>query len=294
MSMQVRVCPKCGAENGRSYVKCGKCYTSLLNAPLTDGNGGGSTAQQPSQTPVSVGAPSQGTANETPRPNPYGSAGAERPTYPMRDREKPDRVGAAFLAVMVAIVLGGLGYGAWWFYAYFTRPLTPAEVVQRLSDPIVTGSYEKLKPYLSRGTIEALIKQNGSEKAAAEKINSKIMGIGGYNPFAKNIETGKTTYEGKNVALVEILVPLREEQRMHELLGNDFKLQMICVREDNKWKLDIVQFGARLEARLEKAMEKKYGKMPWFSHGAFSQPRGGAVPPPQGTTFPPPPPMPGR
>ena len=100
-----------------------------------------------------------------PPPGTYAPARAEYPA-----RKEKDRVGTGLAIFLVLLVVGSLGACGWYFYSCFTRPLTPVEVVERLSDPVVASDWNKLKKYLSKSTVSSLVAHYGSEDQVALHI----------------------------------------------------------------------------------------------------------------------------
>lgn len=275
--MQVRVCPKCGRENKPTNTLCANCYATIENVPVSVVKDKPApvvppvrpkpapTARPDVTAPKAAGpavADQSERTREVPPPNPYAPPmQTPRPApYPMQFREekKSDKTGAGIIAFLVLLVVCAIGYTGWWFYSYFTRPLNPDEVVQRLSDPLVVSDFNKLKKYLSQSTIDAIVKKYGSEQEAAKQMKGNIFNSSIARLNGQKTQTGKTTYENENTALVEIIQPENEARNMRQLLGRDVTLQVVVVRENKQWKVDVVETVHRWVPIFEEAIKKQF------------------------------------
>jgi hypothetical protein len=234
MAQKVRVCPKCKHENPATSTACEECKELIFEVPFTDS----------SRETASTGAGGS---------MPGGAIGYNPPA-----RQEVKSGGSPVVWVMVLIVLAALGAGGWWF---FTKSLPPDQVVQKLCDPAYNGSYDKMKPYLSKSSISMIVAQFGSEEKAAKEMGYSLKKMGA--AADQKLETGKVTYEGNGTALVEIVPPKEQAGQMKQLFGNDMKFVIVTIKEDNAWKIDLPQTSAKMQTQLMNAIQKKMGgRMP--------------------------------
>lgn len=274
--MQVKKCPKCGAENKHTNTLCCKCYVSIENAPISivDDKPVPKLIKKAVQPPKETSENPEGiekrpeaktNISSTTIQNPYPSAPSvpvPQPQYAnsFSEKKKTDKTGIGVAAVMIALALCAVAYIGWWFYSYYTKPLQPADVVLRLSDPLVMGNYNTLKKYLSQSTNNALLAKYGSEQGVSRYLKANLLNNIAVNGYGRRIQTGETTYENKDTALVEIVQPPDKKAKMSQLLGRDFKIQFVVVREDGQWKVNVIETSRRLEMLCEEAMRKQYGQ----------------------------------
>lgn len=234
--MEVRKCPKCGAENKAANVTCSTCYASM--------EGGSLAESQINDEPIA--APQQSTP------------GVERFTPIFNDAPSPAPKKSAPIGTIVAIVVVlGAAFAGWWL---FMRPKGPEQVVLGFVEATNLGDYEKIKPFLSEGTINMIEGMPGAKEGLARglRMNHSMKGENAKSA----VKIIKTTYEGddNNKAIVEA----ESLDKADQTSGMDPKQEIVLVREDKEWKIDLM-------GTMQRMMQKMFKGGPPRS---FSRPSG--------------------
>lgn len=234
--MEVRICPKCGAENKDTNVTCSSCYASLEGGALAESR----KKDEP-------------TAAPQPRPS------VERVTPVFNNAPAPIQKKSAPTGIVIAliIILGGALAG-WWF---FLRPAGPEQVVRRFAEASNSGDYQKIKPFLSKSTVSMIESMPGAEQGLTRglQMSHKMKG----DKASAGVKILNTTYEGgdNGTAIVEA-EPL---DKTGIPAGMDPKQEIVLVREGKEWKVDLM-------ATMQRMMQKMFkGGMP----GGFGRPPAG-------------------
>ena len=285
--MQVKVCPKCSSENKESNNCCSSCYTSLDGVPVTEGKGNSapavsvpSSTVKPKQT-VAAPRPAPSPVNNAPPPSPDGpklAVGAYgRPAFNPRPLEpsgygQRKRIGAgAWLMILIGItVLAYAGISVWQNKLH-PKQLTPEQVVYRIYD--VSSDYEKLRPYLTKASITAIIQEHGSESAFSQKLKDQAA----FSTLAKMCGSGihlkKVTMIDSGKAIAEQKLSQQTVDQMKALYGQEIKFELVLLKEDGVWKLDLPQTQERRRQQIEIIMRKRYSS--GFNFRKFMQKSGG-------------------
>lgn len=169
--MQVKVCPKCGAESRESSAACSNCYWSLEGVSPTEST----KASQPVQSKPVAPRPSKTTPAPAPtqqmpasQQTQMGTAGPP-PGMPQRMPDgaymrPPKRTSAAAIVVIVLLIVfavfGGVGYLAVTQLGLFNSEPMPTEqpdrVVLAFLEAKRTHAFTKVEPYLSKDSLEFL------------------------------------------------------------------------------------------------------------------------------------------
>lgn len=264
--MQVKICPKCKAENKAENTACSKCYAPLDEVPLSEVADPvappprvSTPPDQPTAPPTQVapptempkvppvGAPTPPAAPPSMAgPSPYGPPPSAVYTPPVREFTRPTKPGPNWSGIVLLIlILGGGGFAGWWF---FLRPPSPAEVVQRFHAAAKAGDIEKLKDCLSAGSRPLL-----DTPGAAESVKKELV-IAETEDGKPKI--GETTFEGESTAFVKIEPPPSEQIPAGVTVG------FVLIKEDGRWKIDLQQTMKRLMEQAMREMMKKGFKMP--------------------------------
>jgi len=260
--MKVKVCPKCGSENKETNESCSSCYASLAEVELTE------STKEPMVVAPAPAKPAEPPKAETPAappqaplspygppPGPIARPAGYTPTY--RERAAPVRRGSsAGLIVFILILLAGGAAAGWWF---FLRPPSPGEVVQRFFKAAKDRDVEKLKSYLSQSTLSV----PGFSESFTRSFEFASKNKESADDSAYRLKILDTAYEGaeKNTAVVTC----EPEDKSKIPAGADPKQEVVLVKEEGKWKIDLM-------ATAQRAIRK------FFGGGAgkgFKMPKGG-------------------
>ena len=245
--MKIKVCPKCGSENKETNESCSSCYASLGDVELTD-----STIEQ--AEPSSAETPAPAPSGYAPTPGPTARPPGHTPIY--RERPAPVRQGSgAGLVVFILILFAGGAFGGWWF---FLRSPSPGEVVKQFVRAAEDRDADKIKSYLSQSTLNAPGFAEGF--ARGKELAANIP-----KPEEVKHERVKilsTTYEGaeKNTAIVTC--EPEDNSKAPSVMGMDSKQEVVLVKEEGKWRVDLV---TTLQRAVQKALREMGGtgcKMP--------------------------------
>lgn len=262
--MDVRICPQCGAENKRSYSSCSKCRTSLASVPATTGRET-AVATAVSETQPQPQAPPPGGPPVTGLGSSYFS-----------ERPQPVKKGSGGWVGMLifALVLGAVGVGAW---MYINRPLPPEQVMQRIFDASKAGDYEKLKPHITRASIDLLVAQHGGEENLARQMKSEANGSGVADLLKADTSIKGVRMEGEDKAIAQVELPDDSVQQFKALTGAELKVEFVLLREERHWKMDLPQTEDRMIDQLNTVMRAKFG--PSFDIRKMMPQRPGPQPP---------------
>ncbi len=261
--MQVKVCPKCKAENKPENVTCSGCYASLDGVQATESQGPAATPAQP-PTPSGPPPPAQAPPQQRPpaaqgpppeQASPYGPppAGAYGPR--VRPAPEPVKQGSSVgVIILLLLVLGGGAFAGWWF---FLKPPTPEQVVQNMLDAAKAGDFEGIKACFTQASVRELQRTPDGEKKAAEAIKRAF----GQDDTDSGVKIGKAVYEGDNRAFVSIEPPEGKEPAGFNIR---MKFELVLLREDGRWKID----EQETEQRMMEQMQKMFPNMPRMPGGA--------------------------
>lgn len=172
--MQVKVCPKCKAENRPTNAACSSCYASLESVIATE-----SSAPAPVRTqPVGAAKPRTPAAT-APMPTQQMPAaqqtqmGTMGPPPGMQQMVMPaKRHSSAGIVVLViflcVVVIGAFGFALSKSGLLKTDPIPtepPQQVVLKFLAAKKTRSLAKVEPYLSQSSIEMIKNTFGSRQA---------------------------------------------------------------------------------------------------------------------------------
>lgn len=233
--MLIKVCPKCGSENKLGKASCSGCYASLDGVPETEATERpAATPPQPAHNPPSTPEPlGQSAPGAMPTSNfmpPPGAPSSYGPTF--NERRQPVKQGPNWGAiVLVVLLLGGAAFAGWWF---FLKPASPESVVRKFMNASTAGDYDAMKSCLCQegvAAMESMPALRDAMKKAAEHSAGKDT----------SYEVVKTTYENSgSLAVVEI-----KPKDQSSMPPGMTTMEMLLVREDGKWKLDMKATGMR-------------------------------------------------
>jgi hypothetical protein len=241
--VQVRVCPKCKAENKLSNASCSSCYASLEGAlmkevadaivPEAQQNAqpqiGAAPPPAPGMPTIGGPRPAEGPPPGAP-PSPYGPPPSQVYTPPSRENMRPTKQGPNVLAIVLIIVLlGGAGFGAWWM---LMRPKSPDEVVNAFVSAAKAGDVEKLKSYLTTNC-----RSDFDKPGVIEGLKRSFGGANAKESDESTVKAGKTTFEGDSKALVELL----PAKSTNAAPNANTSLLMVLVKEEGQWRIDSKQ-----------------------------------------------------
>lgn len=219
--MQVRVCPKCKAQNRPTSAACSNCYASLESVPVTEGTAPPvATSAAPrapraaaptrqTRPPHQAGVPGQ-TQMGTPVAPPPGMPmppGAQMPpgAYQMAPPPKKSPAGLILLIVFVAaLAIGGMMFVA--MKSGLLRPEPrptedPAKVTIAFLEAKRSEDLAKCEPYLSSRSIKIIKNTLSSPQARSAGFTEKDAAewmLFGVSPTAKEMA-------GKQIAASEVI-----------------------------------------------------------------------------------------
>jgi hypothetical protein len=246
--MQVKVCPKCGAENRPDKASCSGCYTSLEGVAETEAQPRPAPTQPQAQprppaqpqaqmppaaqplgaSPLSGPAGPAGPTGPTPAdnyaappgaPSPYGPT----PTYSER-RSAPASRGPNWGAIVgvLILLLGGGGFAGWWF---FLRAPGPEAVVQKMIDAQKAGDRETFKSCFSASSISLLSMAPGGADAVMDAMMKQT-------PNEKPGKIISTTYEDNGATAIVTVASNQTNE-------------LVLIKDNGQWKLDLMASGMR-------------------------------------------------
>lgn len=265
--MQVKICPKCNAENRPDRASCSNCYVSLEEVAITTVEKKEPvTCQAETQGQTLAGQPLNAPSNEQPKPaeSPYGPPpGPPRPGAvsgpPFRENRQPIQQGTNWGAIiLVVLLLAGGAFAGWWF---FMKPLPPEQVVQNFFQAAGDGNYDKFKGYLTDASIEMIKTEGGGEEKVAEQLKQAVSR--GQQLGTDDITFGKPTFEGENKALVS-MEPKEKPQLPPGMPAQfaNFKFEMVLLREGGKWKIDLKETQTHMMEQVKEMFKSMGGLQP--------------------------------
>lgn len=220
--MQVKVCPKCNAENKAANAACSNCYASLDGAAVTEGSGPApvrAQAPRPAKTPAAAAAPVQqvGATQQTQMGTmaPPPSMPPQSTQYGMLPPVKK-RSMAGIIVLVVFIVLiatGGFGFLVLKSGLFRSEPLpteSPATAVVKFLEAKKTGVLSNVEPYLSKQSVYRIHNTFGSRQAQSAGFGSKVAAdllLFGAEPTAAQMA-------GKQIAASEVKGDKEADERM--------------------------------------------------------------------------------
>jgi hypothetical protein len=261
--MQVRVCPKCSAENDQAKAACWMCRTSLEDVPLTEKRQPKPAAtptpitQQPLAGPTLAPTPDTGhpipvTQSSSPDFNPPipPSPPAYNPgrrLYGGQDDDPPPRAPVEIpwtLIIVVAIALL-VGFGYKLVLRPSPPPSVPADTVMRsFVEAKKTGEIAKVKPFLSAESIyriEHTLNSKQAKSAGFTREDVEKMLLWNVPPALDDLQTGAAQVYAINDTTLpknKAVVGCKVTTSFHGLpmVSSD---ETIFVAEDSKWKVDL-------------------------------------------------------
>lgn len=210
--MQVKVCPKCKAENRPTNAACSSCYTSLENVAVTE-----SAAPPPARTqavpaaprpprpprPTAPPAPTQ--QMQAPQQTQMGTLPPPPPGMPpgMQFQVTPVKTGPSGGVIALIIFLFVVIFGGGIYYAVTKSGLLkgepmPTEPPEKAAigylEAKKTHDMSKVEPFLSKRSIELVHKafsDRQSQSAGFGRKDAEEMHIFGATPTAEEME-GRT------------------------------------------------------------------------------------------------------
>lgn len=252
--MDVRVCPRCGTENKKSYISCSNCRTSLANVPVSQGEGDATsldttqrTAPAPAAAPPAVQAPSR-------PPAPPGVGSQQSPGY----RSEPVKLGPGPLPiVIVCVVIAGLIAAAALMGNRKNHPPKPLvaadQVVISFLQAKKTRKFDKVKPYIDQESIDLVETSFSGRQAESAGITRKEveeMLVFGVGPKFDELENATMTaqvvedkeFDGETRALVRATV----SPKFSGGLQIDLESEYVLVNEAGKWKVSLPESNRRM------------------------------------------------
>lgn len=209
--MQPEQCPRCGQENPETGDVCSKC-----GAPMH--------AAEP------------GPVEEMPE------AGSSADEAVSLNRER--HAGRRPVVVVLAIVLVAVVALAVWTAL---SPASPDAVAESFLEAARNGDFSEMEPYLS----EASVSDAGQSASAKERFATRWRSLltRNWDPDDSSFEVGEVTYEGNDVAAVDVRLVVGNEQvsRFLKERAPDFgRTTLMMVRENGGWRFDSVRTTNRL------------------------------------------------
>lgn len=218
--MEVRVCPKCKAQNRSTSAACSNCYSSLESVPVTEGTApqmSAPVAPRPPRTATptaaptqQMGAPPQAQQMGVPPQTQMGVAAPPpgRPLPPGAYQTAPKSkspVGIILVVLFIALAaVGGLAFAV--MKSGFFKPdapptESPQKVMLAFLEAKKTEDLTKVEPYLSENS-KNIIKNTLSSKQAQS--------------------AGFTSKDSANMVLWS-MTPTSEEMRDTQIVVNEMK-----------------------------------------------------------------------
>ena len=150
--------------------------------------------------------------------------------------------------ILLLLIIGGGAFAGWWF---FIKAPTPEQVVQRLVNAAKAEDLEGVKSCFTKASLELVKNLPGGEDAFAKSVTGNA-GLGNDVSVGK---IGPAVYEGEDRALVEI----EPEQKSTLPAGPDIdiKSEMVLLREDGRWKIDLEQTVQHMMRRSMDALKNR-------------------------------------
>lgn len=209
MNQQVKICPKCKAQNEITNGPCKQCGESLAGVYPTFNR-----PQNSESAPIG-GMPGGPIGAYSPSPRPASNNGS-----------------AVFGWIVALLIIGGAAFGGWWF---FMKPLAPDQVVTKFLEAAIQQDFDKIRPYITNSDIDSM----GGEEAAKTSFANGAKDVATSKDKLPKI--GEVTYENENTAVVAIIDDTGSDPTSQELIKLGFKPSIVTVREDGKWKVSMQQ-----------------------------------------------------
>lgn len=211
--MQVRVCPKCKAQNRPTSVACSNCYASLEAVPVTEGSAPppvsaaiAPPAPRPARTTGATPRQQMGVPQQTqmgPMSPPPGMP-AQPTQYRMPPPAKRSSAGIiVFVTLVVLAAIGTLVFAVTKSGLLKSEPLpteSPAKAALHFLEAKKTLDLSKVEPYLSRHSIEMIHNTLSSKQAQSAGFSSKDA----ENMLLFDLSPTKSEMEDKLVAATEV------------------------------------------------------------------------------------------
>jgi hypothetical protein len=267
--MQVKKCPKCGAENKPANTSCSKCYAAIDNVPLTESKAADESAvaaapraAQPGPPPAAARPmpPAPGHAASVPPQTPASvRPGVEREAPPIRITIGPPHRKPYALIAVVALVVAGAVTGT----IVLTRPKPPPPAPEVPANKVVLSFLEAKKtkrvsecqPYMSKASIDFLHRAFGTKQARSAGFDEQEVAQ------MYLFRVAPTKEDMSHCTVAAVLVPdakVEEETDLptavvHVSLDNQDKYSMmlqtefdfVLVAEDSQWKVDLLMTAHR-------------------------------------------------
>lgn len=252
--MQVKVCAKCGTENKIERASCANCYGSLSDVAST-------LRSKPQEPVVAKPKPAQPEKPASPGPGPHPlQPGVERRYVPPAQPHASAKSGSGtfvIVAFVVLLIAGGGGFAAWHFV--INKPQTPEQLVKSFLS-YKGGDYDRMKDYMTQGSIDFLANTYGGEDELRKKMKESSGPLGVSNlSLQKKPEIRPAVFEGDSKAFVEVALPDNSGTQQLNKLGIDLKFGFVCAKEQGKWKIDLPDTSNRIEAQMRSAVRRMFG-----------------------------------
>ena len=253
--MQVKVCAKCGAENKETNDSCSSCYASLADARTAESTKEPivlppEPAERPERRPTETPTP----AAQMPPPGPPVATSTYSP--PFRERPAPVKQGSSAGVIIVILILIAAGAAAgWWF---FLRAPSPGEVVQAFFKASKGADVEKVKSYLSSSTLNMPGFADGFQRGF-EFASKNRQSQGGKKDDA-DVRIFQTTYEGSDKNTAVVMCEPTGQSIVSS--GTGGTIDIVLVKEEGKWKIDMMATAQRMFQKMMGEAGKKGFKMP--------------------------------
>lgn len=228
--MQVKVCPKCKAENKTGNAACSSCYTSLENVPVQE-----STTPPPARTQAVPAAPKPPSAPARTQQMPSSQQtqmGTMSPPPPppgqfqMMPPAKRSSTGP-IIAIVIVLVLAVFG-GAFYLAASKSGLLAsaapseaPEKSVLKFLEAKKTHDFAKVEPYLCRNSVDMINNAYSGrqmQSAGFGKKDAESMFVFGVPPTADDMKGSEIVasrvkgdeYADSRTAVVRVVVDKKE------------------------------------------------------------------------------------
>lgn len=224
--MQVKVCPKCGAENRAANVSCSSCYTSLESVRPT-------------------------LSKSTDRPaRPQQAPGPGAPSHAPPYRSQPQVAQGGSYSWVLILVLLALAGGVVAVVMKSNKPLpepavTPDQVVLAFLQAKGTGDFQKVAPHLCAASLDKLnsaFSGKQAESAGIERADIHDMFLWSVHPDKQQLAGSDIKVENvqddnidRDFRAVHATITPRSGQPLLFETECDF----VVVREENEWKVDL-------------------------------------------------------
>lgn len=263
--MQVKVCPSCSTENRPTNAACYKCRTPLADVEATEGQGTAlsqSTASRTTQPAKTAAAPTISTPPSAPEQTQYAPIPPQAPSNQRYVPQAPQYRSApvtvntslppGIIALIVMVVLGSLTY------AFIKAPKpspkpteAPEKVVAAFLEAKKTHKIAKVKPYLSKQSIETLdnfLSSRQAQSAGFTRKDAEDMFIWNMPPSSEDLANSiislsvvRNKNDAENTAVIHALFTPKTKS----LLAFNQSFEYVLIAEEGKWKVDVSLSQAR-------------------------------------------------